>query len=104
MRINDRAAVLAAIGAIGWWPAPARAADDLTPALSTVGERPAPDGGLWQAAGAFRMALVRDRGYDPFSANDVLPQVSLSVTRAFGRGPGFSPAVGLVWENGGASA
>jgi len=106
MRIADRSTstALAAFLAVVSCAAAARAADDLAPAISTLGARPPRDGGMWQASGAFRLALVRDRGFDPFSSNDVLPQVSVSVMRAFGRGPGLAPAVGVVWEGGGASA
>jgi hypothetical protein len=47
---------------------------------------------------------LRDPGFDPFSENDVMPQLSVSVLRAFGSAPGLVPAVGLVWDTGASSA
>jgi hypothetical protein len=104
MRTADRWTALGAFLLFCAPAADARAADGLLPAISTVGSRPPREGGMWQGAAGFRTTLVRDKGYDPFSTNDVLPQVSLSVTRALCSGPGLCPAMGLLWEGGGSSA
>jgi hypothetical protein len=82
---------------------PAVAADDLPPALSTVGGTPRPGRDAWQVAGGVRLGLVRDPAFDPFADTDVLPQVSLAASRAFApaSGLGLYPAVGIQWDAGG---
>jgi hypothetical protein len=96
-------AAVAALAAAA--PARARAADNLPPAIAGAGGPARGGPGLWQLAGGFRLARVRDAGFDPFASNDVLPQVSLAATRALAppRSTGFIPAVGLGWEEGGSS-
>src|SRR5262245_56713875 len=96
MTIAERGLVLvaAAVASLVFAPAPAARAAE------------APPSSPWQLAAGLRLELVRDAGYDPFAANDVLPQLSLSVTRALSAAPDRTPfaAVGLVWDTGGSSA
>jgi hypothetical protein len=106
MRIND-AKALALVGAavtVALGTSPARAADNLAPAISTVDGHERPGSGRWQASLGLRTSFLRDPGYDPFSSNDVLTQLSVTVMHAFRSAPGLTPAVGLVWDTGEASA
>ena len=106
MRISDTRAALAvlAVAAAAFAALPARAADNVAPAIAGVGGSPIPRGsGRWQASLGVRNSFLRDPGYDPFSSNDVLTQLSVAVTHAFEAGPGLVPAVGLVWDTGEAS-
>ena len=82
----------------------ARAADDLPPAIDTVGARGARGPGLWQVSAGWRESLVRSAGYDPFSNDDVLTQFALTATRAFRTGRRFATAAGALWENGDTTA
>jgi len=87
--------------------APAWGADDAPPAAvarAGAAERGGP--GLWQVSAGLRVGHVSDPGFDPFSATDMLPAFSVQATRALtsSRHLGFSPAVGLVGEIGGATA
>jgi hypothetical protein len=95
--------VLPATGVLGF-AGVARAADRPPALLPRGGERPASGPDRWQASIAMRAALVRDPGYDPFSTNDGLAQVSFSVAHALRTGLGVVPAVGLSLDVGGADA
>jgi len=107
MRINEvrrigavNASLMAMMVVLAGGVAPARAADDVAPAIWSVGGTHPHGDGLWQASLGMRTSLLRDPGYDPFSTNDISTQVSVSVSRAFGVGLGFQPALGLVWDAG----
>jgi hypothetical protein len=86
--------------------APAAAADDVPPALSTVGGPPRPGRDDWQVSAGVRLGLVKDPGFDPFADTDVLPQVALAASYAFSpaSGLGLFPAVGIEWDDGGSHA
>jgi hypothetical protein len=58
----------------------------------------------WQAEIGYRGALVRDAGYDPFSTNDWLGQLTLSGSRVLVTRGRFALAVGAAWDYGHASA
>lgn len=85
---------------------PARGADDLPPAIQSVGSGRAVRDHRWQVTAGGRGSLYRGAGYDPFSTNDVLPQFSTTVTWSLPRRPGsaFSSAVGVIGEIGQSSA
>jgi hypothetical protein len=99
--------LLATLAAAGGPPSGglARAAEG-PPALLPAGGRegPAPGADRWQAAIGMRASLLRDPGFDPFSTNNGLAQVSFAVTHALRTGPGFAPALGLALDLGGADA
>lgn len=83
---------------------PAWAGDGVPPAISSDPPR-GPN--LWYLGGALRMALLRDPAFDPFSANDGLVQVGVSLTRVLAPANatgGVVPALGLAWEDGRAQA
>lgn len=94
------AALLVAVGVPGG-ASEARADDNLHP--SAIVRLPR-GGGRWQGSLGLRTALIRSAGFDPFSRNDTLTQLSGSLTRAFGAGPGLVPVVGLVGDIGEAQA
>jgi hypothetical protein len=99
----QRAVPLAAVLLATLAGGPARAADDLPPAIGSAGGTglAVPSGGgLWQVSLGARTALFRDAGYDPFSENDAFVQLSLSVMRALHAGDGLGTAVGLSWDDG----
>lgn len=58
----------------------------------------------WDIAAAARVSLLRDGGYDLFSEDDVLTQVSLTAGRAFYSVDRFSVAVSGLFEMGGSEA
>jgi len=58
----------------------------------------------WQASLGVRSSLVRSTAYDPFSSNDVLPQVSLTAQRVLVRGGSTAFAAGVATDYGGSSA
>ncbi len=59
---------------------------------------------MWRVEMGYRGSFVPSAGFDPFSTNDFLPQLSLSASRTvFSRGP-LSFAPGLAWDYGGSSA
>lgn len=97
--------LLAAVAVLGA-TRPARGADDLPPAIQSVGGgRPVRDH-RWQVTAGGRGSLYRGAGYDPFSTNDVLPQFSTTVTWSLPRRPGsaVSSAVGVIGEIGQSNA
>jgi hypothetical protein len=55
---------------------------------------------MWRAELSYRGSFVAGRGFEPFSDNGFLPQVSLTASRTlFVSGP-FSFAPGLAWDRG----
>ncbi len=98
-------------------PAPAVSANAFvsTPALAP---RPAPepdrnqvdDGQLgthqehWRLGVGLRETFVTGKGYDPFSTDNVLPQVSLDFGRAFYASGPLSVAALVVWDYGSTKA
>ena len=72
------------------------------PAAAQMIERVAakPKAETWQAAAGLRTMLVRSAGYDPFSGNDVLAQVSLGVERLVLRSDAFVFAAGIGGDYG----
>src|SRR5882672_8445061 len=91
----------ALVGAAG---GAARAADDLPPALESMGGRRARPPGPWFVSVGPRLSLLRSSGYDPFSTNDVFAQFSATGLRTFATGPRLATAVGLQWESGSSKA
>ncbi len=59
---------------------------------------------FWMLSLGVRNSWIRDAGYDPFSTNDSLTQVSLHATRTLVVSGNVSIAAGLVWEGGGSDA
>jgi hypothetical protein len=100
---TSRAAALALMFTLGGAGA-ARAADDLPPAIEGTGPRLPRGTGAWQVSAGVRASLVRGAGFDPFSTNDVLSQISLTATRAFSTGPRLASVVGLLFEDGDAAS
>ena len=103
----NRATLLAALAAVGGLAfAGVAPAAEGPPALLPAGggERPAPGADRWQASIGVRASLLRDPGFDPFSTNNGLAQVSFAVTHALRTGTGVVPALGLTLDMGGADA
>jgi hypothetical protein len=71
---------------------------------SIIPEEPTPRGDAWQAALGMRTMLIRDAGYDPFSTDDALAQLALSVSRVLSRQDRLAFAVGLGFDYGGSDA
>lgn len=60
--------------------------------------------GPWQLEAGYRGAIVRDAGYDPFSTNDWLAQLTLSGSRVVLRRGRFSFVAGAAWDYGRSTA
>jgi hypothetical protein len=89
--------------------APSAAAASLTvgagaeaDAPSSPGDRPAPGFGIDVRAG-MRLGWLTSQGYDPFSGNNVLSQVSFSATYALARSGPLSLHAGAFYDVGTAS-
>ena len=98
------------------WAGPLASADRLRPGRGGATPRrrrqlraPASHGvdhrqSMWRFELGYRGSFVPDAGYDPFSTNDSLPQVSLTASRTlFTRGI-FSFAPGISWDYGNSGA
>jgi hypothetical protein len=96
---RQRQVVALAIVALSALSAPA-------PAVAQMIERAAttPKAETWQAAAGLRTMLVRSAGYDPFSGNDVLPQLSLGIERLVLRSGAFAFAAGIGGDYGRSSS
>jgi hypothetical protein len=55
---------------------------------------------FWQAQAGFRQTFVTDPGFDPFSKNNGLPQLSLGLSRTVVERGAWSLAPGVAWEYG----
>ena len=55
---------------------------------------------FWQAQAGFRQTFVTDPGFDPFSKNNGLPQLSLGLSRTIVERGAWSFAPGVAWEYG----
>ena len=55
---------------------------------------------FWQAQAGFRQTFVTDPGFDPFSKNNGLPQLSLGLSRTVVERGAWSFAPGVAWEYG----
>jgi hypothetical protein len=99
-----RVLTLLAAGAVAVLGAtrPAHGADDLSPAIQSVGGGRPVRQHRWQVTGGGRASLFGGAGYDPFSTNDVLGQLSTAVSWSLPRrdGSAFSTAVGIIGEFG----
>jgi hypothetical protein len=60
--------------------------------------------GPWQLEAGYRGAIVRDAGYDPFSTNDWLGQLTLAGSRVVVRRGPFSLVAGAAWDYGRSTA
>jgi hypothetical protein len=59
---------------------------------------------MWRLELGYRGSYVPSAGFDPFSTNDFLPQVSLDASRTLLATSAFSLAVGLAWDHGSSDA
>jgi hypothetical protein len=57
-------------------------------------------GSFWQAEVGVRSTFITHPGFDPFSDNDALPQVSLGVARTIWAQDRLSFAPGIIWDYG----
>jgi hypothetical protein len=55
---------------------------------------------FWQAELGWRSSYVTDAGYDPFSDNNYLPQLSLGLARTIWDDDRLSFAPGVIWDYG----
>jgi hypothetical protein len=66
--------------------------------------REAPNESMWRLEAGFRANFVTDPGYNPFSTQDYLGQVSVAASRTVFVSGRFSFAPGLAWDYGRSSA
>jgi hypothetical protein len=59
---------------------------------------------MWRLELGYRGSYVPSAGFDPFSTNDFLPQVSLTASRTLFAASAFSLALGLAWDHGSSDA
>ncbi len=59
---------------------------------------------MWRVEMGYRGSFVPNAGYDPFSTNDFLPQLSVAATRTVFARDHVSFASGLAWDHGSSSA
>ena len=90
------------IGMVGLTIVPLLALSAPGPAAAQMIERAAtkPKAETWQAAVGLRSMLVRSAGYDPFSSNDMLSQLSLGIERLVARSDAFVFAAGIGGDYG----
>ena len=102
-----RLALMALAAGAAWAPAPAGAqlqgqGQELQESEQPLA-RPA-SAEAWQGALGVRSALIRSAGFDPFSGNDVLTQVSLGFERVLVRREALAFAAGIGTDFGGSDA
>jgi hypothetical protein len=85
------------------WPQrPSPRARWTRPAPPVIAAQPAPPPKpeTWQASVGVRTAFIRSAGFDPFSENDLLPQLSLGVQRVLARRDALAFAIGVATDFG----
>jgi len=94
-----RLVLIAATGAAGLSSASA-------PARAQVIEREAAaaKAETWQGSIGVRSTFIRSAGFDPFSGNDVMSQMSLALEHVFVRRDAFAFAAGVAGDFGGSSS
>lgn len=99
-------------GASAEAPLPAPREPSASGRAADAGDEPAP-GDVSQGLGrtsflrigaGVRIGYLGSAGYDPFSTNDVLPQLSLEATHTLATAGRVSFAAGVAWDWGGSSA